>query len=122
MKNFSIIIKQSKKGLLVKRIQSLEGLKKIDTIVFDKTGTLTQNKMTVVEVYTYENENLSLADNVDGHEVAATTSYIQDRYLNLASILCNDSDINNEGIEIGDPTGPMQKGITYIVLPFIQPV
>ena len=58
--------------------------------------------MTVVEVYTYE--NLSLADNVDGHEIAITRSSIQDRYLNLASILCNDSDVNNDGIEIGDPT------------------
>ena len=25
-------------------------------------------------------------------------------------------------LEIGEPTGPIQKGITYIVRPFIQPV
>ncbi|WP_286317273.1 hypothetical protein, partial [Romboutsia ilealis] len=56
---------------------------------------------TVVEVYTYENKNISLADN---HELAATKSSIQDRYLNLVSILCNDSYVNNEGVEIGDPT------------------
>ena len=54
--------------------------------------------MTVVDVYTYEDKELVLADNVDGHEVAATKTTVQDRYLSLASILCNDSDINDEGI------------------------
>ena len=92
----------AKRQSIIRKLPAVETLGSTSVICTDKTGTLTQNKMTVVEGYTYE--NLVLADNVDGHEVAITKSSIQDRYLNLASILCNDSDVNNEGIEIGDPT------------------
>lgn len=94
----------AKKQAIVRKLPAVETLGSTSVICTDKTGTLTQNKMTVVDSYIYENKNLSLADNVDGHEVAITKSFIQDRHLNLASILCNDSDVNNDGIEIGDPT------------------
>ena len=76
--------------------------------------------MTVVETYLYGpdsdkfngfeyNKNydfLNVEDTISSHsnEIAVAGCMLQERYLNLSSILCNDSDVNEEGIEIGDPT------------------
>ena len=77
--------------------------------------------MTVVETYLYgpdsdkfngfdyikdyTNTNSNNNENTsDGTEIAVCACAIQERYLSLSSILCNDSDVNEEGIEIGDPT------------------
>ena len=42
----------AKKGILVRRLQALEALASIDTVVFDKTGTLTSDTMGVATVQT----------------------------------------------------------------------
>lgn len=42
----------ARSGILVKRMQTLEALSTIDTVVFDKTGTLTHDKMQVSNIHT----------------------------------------------------------------------
>lgn len=42
----------ARSGVLVRRMQALEALTTIDTVVFDKTGTLTHDKMTVGSIST----------------------------------------------------------------------
>ena len=42
----------AKSGVLVRRLQALENLAQVDTVVFDKTGTLTQGGMAVVAIRT----------------------------------------------------------------------
>ncbi len=42
----------ARSGVLVRRMQALEALTTIDTIVFDKTGTLTEDRMTVGTIAT----------------------------------------------------------------------
>ena len=50
---FSGIGKASKKGILIKGSDYLDGIKDIKEIIFDKTGTITTGKFEVVEVKTY---------------------------------------------------------------------
>ena len=58
---------------------------------------LTQNKMTVVDFYMYETPK----EDMESQNI--NYSY-QSKTLTVASAICNDSNINNEGKEIGDPT------------------
>ena len=42
----------SQKGILIKRLQALESLAKIDTLIFDKTGTLTEDGLVLCQLET----------------------------------------------------------------------
>lgn len=108
----------AKKQSIIRKLPAVETLGSTSVICTDKTGTLTKNKMTVVETYLYgpdsdkfngfeysKNYNPAIyTEQSESNEIAITGCIAQERYLNLSSILCNDSEINEEGIEIGDPT------------------
>ena len=70
----------AKKKTIVKQMQAVETLGAIDIICSDKTGTITQNKMTVKEEYT-----------------------IDENMLNYICALCNDGLIYEDKY-VGDPT------------------
>lgn len=62
-----------KRGILIRRLQAIESIANIDTVIFDKTGTLTNEQIAVTTIEcrdgTSESEALSLAQALAQHSM-----------------------------------------------------
>lgn len=78
-------------GVLVRKMQALEALTMIDTIVFDKTGTLTHDKMTVGQISTRDK-----LGNLEALQVAAAIAQHSLHPVSRALVLANQNQAGAE--------------------------
>ncbi len=83
----------ARNGVLVRKMQALEALTRIDTVVFDKTGTLTHDKMTVGQVSTRDK-----LGNLEALQIAAAIAQHSLHPVSRALVLANQ---NQAGAEEG---------------------
>ncbi|MDW7668313.1 MAG: cation-translocating P-type ATPase [Bacillota bacterium] len=90
------VTRMSKQNAIVKRLPAVETLGSVNVICTDKTGTLTQNKMSVIEFYTYKN-GVKVSEE-DLEEINETEENLIKTF-----VLCNDATYEGEE-KTGDPT------------------
>ena len=103
---FSGIGKASKKGILIKGSDYLDGLKDIGTIVFDKTGTITIGNLEVEEINSYKEEMnkeeilkyFAMGESFSNHPIAKSILKKADMNIDLSQVK-NYEEISGKGIK-----------------------
>lgn len=110
--------RMSEKNVLVRKMQSLDVLGKIDILALDKTGTITHNQMKVEKLFTFNGQEFYITGN--GYEPKGRAIF-QEKEINTSDfidvdLLVKDAVLSSDGsyyydpikkdwaLETGDPT------------------
>lgn len=108
----------AQKGVLVRKMQALEALSRVDTVVFDKTGTLTQDTLTVASIETAadytESQALALAAslaNVSLHPLSKAIVQVATLHSPLQEIqITNIQEMPGAGLTANSAIGQLKLG------------
>jgi Cu2+-exporting ATPase len=109
----------ARSGVLVRKMQALEALTKIDTIVFDKTGTLTESRMqisaiTCIETL-HENDALKIAANLAQNSLHPVSKALVEAAKSRALVLDNGEiqdvqEVSGSGLKANSIYGALKLG------------
>ena len=108
--------KLARSGILVRRMQALEALTNVDTIVFDKTGTLTLDRMVVSAVATdksiTETQALQLASAMAKHSLHPVSRAIVEAASTIegSAIVTNVQEVSGAGLLADSAFGKLKFG------------
>ncbi len=106
----------AKRGVLVRRLQALEMMADIDTVVFDKTGTLTNDRMRVSNVQVRSSwsadEALQLAAAIARHSLHPVSRALADACPDSHQTVGKVKEIAGHGLMAETPHGTVKLGST----------
>lgn len=106
----------AKSGILVRRMQALEALTNVDTVVFDKTGTLTLDRMVIGSISTHESINetkaLQLASAMAKHSLHPVSRAVVEAAKNIieTASLKNVQEVSGSGLSADSDVGKLKFG------------
>jgi len=112
----------AKGGVLLRRLQALQMLAKVDTVIFDKTGTLTEENFNVQRVTTREGvlpaRALAWAAGLAAHSLhpvsrSLTRAYANANIQNEQSVLINLQEFAGQGMQATLQAVDLESGLAH---------
>jgi len=105
----------ARKGILVRRLQALEAIAAVDTMIFDKTGTLTKDHIQVSEISTAAglsaDQALQLAASIAQYSLHPVARALCNAWDNQKLIAVSEvKELSGSGLTANTPTGSVKLG------------
>lgn len=105
----------ARKGVLVRRLQAMEAIAAVDTMIFDKTGTLTKDRIHISEISTTAglsaDQALQLAASIAQYSLHPVARALFNAWGDQQLIAVSDvKELSGAGLTAHTPAGPVKLG------------